>query len=64
MNVEEPVFNIIHNYRRPEARRPARFVDPPAENDSDQLELLESPSTNATVISEEGQERQENEHPQ
>jgi len=36
MNIEEPVFNIIHNYRRPEVRN--RGLDVPAvDNDSDQL---------------------------
>lgn len=36
MNIDEPVFSIIHNYRKP-----LRVVpDPIAENDSDQFELI------------------------
>jgi hypothetical protein len=48
MNVEEPVFNIIHNFRRPgaQARRPPH---PPLENDSEQLELAEPLSTDTTL---------------
>jgi hypothetical protein len=61
MNIEEPVFNIIHNYRRPEARNP-RIPDPPADNDSDQLELLEPPSTEATIQSENAQERHDQDY--
>ena len=55
MNIEEPVFNIIHNYRRPERNREEH--NPPAENDSEMLEIAEPPSTDATIQSENGAER-------
>jgi hypothetical protein len=55
MNIEEPVFKIIHNYRRPETRNPL-LPAAAVENDSDQLEMAEPPSTDATLQSENGQE--------
>lgn len=48
MNIEEPVFNIIHNYRKPEARN-LRVEEPNLENDSEPMELVEPPSTEATL---------------
>lgn len=49
------MFKIIHNYRRPERNR--EEPNPQADNDSEQLEILEPPSTDATIQSENGAER-------
>lgn len=57
MNSEEPVFCIIHNYRRPNARN-IRQPDPLLENDSDQFEQIEPISTDDTLQSETPQVRQ------
>jgi hypothetical protein len=56
MNTEEPVFCIIHNYRRPEVRqRRHRDPFPPLEIDSDQLDAGEPISTDDTLASENAQ---------
>lgn len=51
------MFNIIHNYRRPERNREEH--QPVVENDSEvlEMEILEPLSTDATVQSENGAER-------
>jgi len=52
MNKEEPVFCIIYNYRRPEARhrrQPDPF--PQIEIDSDQFDPAEPISTDDTLPS-------------
>lgn len=63
MNIEEPVFNIIHNYRRPERNREERHA---VENDSEvlEMEILEPLSTDATVQSENGAERFDEDRPE
>jgi hypothetical protein len=51
MNIEEQVFCIIHNYRRPQPNR-ERVVEVQLEGDSDPLESIEVVSTDVATHSE------------